>query len=482
MTAEELSRALTCVDGDMIEKAAPQPEKCGRKEQKKQSGLFRRHRFLKLAVPAAAIMAAVVLYLTGFFGQDVPPSVLSVKAHALENAEPYGFGERYEAYLNVTRKGIAKALAGFSADSMAEILGSAEEENLIYSPLNTYMALSILAETAGGSTREEILAALHADSQDEVRERIETLLEGCYVNREISDGSKKNKSAILPAASVWLNAALEDSYREDTLKTLASVYHTSAFSGTMGSEDYNKLLREWTDEQTQGLLKNSIRDLSMPETASWCLMATLYYQAQWGIAFDDSYTDTWHGVNGPENKKFMNDGGCYADYYEGEHFVLGNKRTDNGIMWFFLPEEGLSPAALLRDEEALSLFGSLGDQRGDNDPLGKAELDISMPAFDIESKLELNEMLKALGMTEMFGAAADFSSLGEDLGGVDTVSQTARVIVDEFGVKAAAYCAATGAGMLDPLPRESLVLDRPFLFILTDQNGVMLFSGIVNEP
>ena len=39
----------------------------------------------------------------------------------------------------------------------------------------------------------------------------------------------------------------------------------------------------------------------------------------------------------------------------------------------------------------------------------KTEVDVTLPRFKIHSKLELNEPLKQIGMTDMFNSGADFS-------------------------------------------------------------------------
>lgn len=59
-----------------------------------------------------------------------------------------------------------------------------------------------------------------------------------------------------------------------------------------------------------------------------------------------------------------------------------------------------------------------------------------------------------------------------------------RVTTDEEGVEAAAYTvfslSATSAG---EMPEElDFVLDRPFLFAITGQDGLPLFVGAVNHP
>ena len=58
-----------------------------------------------------------------------------------------------------------------------------------------------------------------------------------------------------------------------------------------------------------------------------------------------------------------------------------------------------------------------------------------------------------------------------------------RVAIDEEGVTAAAYTVmmTAGAGM-PPEDEMDFVVDRPFLFVITNQDNLPLFVGIVNQP
>ena len=56
-------------------------------------------------------------------------------------------------------KELLAAINGFAAATSSKLL-RAEYENSLYSPLSLYLALSMLSESAGGETREQILSLL----------------------------------------------------------------------------------------------------------------------------------------------------------------------------------------------------------------------------------------------------------------------------------------------------------------------------------
>ena len=49
------------------------------------------------------------------------------------------------------------ALLGYSTNTVSKLLGGEEAANVVYSPANLYLALSMLTETVDGETRAQLL-------------------------------------------------------------------------------------------------------------------------------------------------------------------------------------------------------------------------------------------------------------------------------------------------------------------------------------
>jgi serine protease inhibitor len=156
-------------------------------------------------------------------------------------------------------------------------------------------------------------------------------------------------------------------------------------------------------------------------------------------------------------------------------------------MYFILPDEGVSIDELLNDEEALSFICANG--QWDNSK--SLMVHLTVPKFDVSSRLDLKENLKNLGVTDCFiPDISDYTPL-LDQSAMDLekdiylskVEHSARVAMDEKGVTAAAYTvmALCGSGM-PPQDEINFVVDRPFIFVITSDDGLPLFIGIVNQP
>ena len=102
----------------------------------------------------------------------------------------------------------------------------------------------------------------------------------------------------LLANSIWLQDGYE--YNEDTLKKLGEEFFASAFSGEMGSEDYNKQLQSWLNDNTGGLLTEQAGSVQLRPETVLALVSTIYYSAQWS---DQFYERREHGGDLPRARR-----------------------------------------------------------------------------------------------------------------------------------------------------------------------------------
>ena len=377
----------------------------------------------------------------------------------------------------------------FLSASTARFLTGAGAENRVYSPLNVYLALSMLTETTGGNSRQQLLDLLQADSVETLRGRVSALWRDHYRD----DGMTTS----LLANSLWLRDGM--TYSQEVLDTLAADYYASSFSGEMGSEEYNQALRSWLNEQTRGLLEEQAGGLGMDPETVLALASTIYFKAVWSEEFSKDHTerDVFHAPIGDVEADFMRSS-IQGIYYWGEHFAA--MRLDfrqSGSMWLILPDEGYDLDQLLGSGEAMEFL--LADKWGDyNEQTNMMEggwegqkylkINLSMPRFDVSSDLDLIGGLQALGVTDVFDmGVSDFDPLGASTSDplyVSQVKHAARVKVDEEGCEAAAYTVImndAGAAM-PPDDEVDFILDRPFFFAITGDSGLPLFTGVVNQP
>lgn len=344
------------------------------------------------------------------------------------------------------------------------------EENAVWSPVNALMGLAMAAEITDGNSRRQILDALGVDSLETLRADCANIWE--YIYR---DG---NEISVL-ANSLWLDQAL--SYEQETLDALAYHYYADVYKGKMGSSAMNRSVSAWINKNTGGMLKAAADNIRLTENTVLALYSTVYLRGTWSSEFRkaNNTEGIFHGANADSTVTYMNKKKSAMTYYWGENFSAVSLHLKNGAtMYFLLPDEGYTPADLLDSGDYMQLLTGAWENQGEYN------VNLSVPKFDVSTAMDLREGLKTMGITDMFDPVkSDFSAITSDEKVAFTAAnQNIRVMIDEEGVKAAAYFELPAAGSAAP-PEETVdfVLDRPFVFAITKAD-VPLFVGTVTQP
>lgn len=370
-----------------------------------------------------------------------------------------------------TTKLALSGLSRFFTEGSKEFLADSDG-NQLWSPANAYIGLAMLSEITGGNTRQQILDLLGTADLETLRQQVSAVWESVYAD----DG----KEISTLANSLWLENGLQ--YEQDALEALSYHYYASVYRGDLGSDRISRAIGAWLNNNTGGLLKSAADNIQLPLDAVLALYSTLYFQSKWTEEFNSSKNTAgaFHAPSGERDVTYMNKSLAMMNYYWGDTFGAVSLSLKNGSqMWFILPDEGLSPEAVLESGQYMEML--LSDEWKNTKFM---KVNLSVPKFDVSASQNLREGLEALGVTDVFSLAdADFTSITSDIPVfITAANQAVRVQVDEQGVKAAAYIEFPGA--TSPAPPDEIidfVLDRPFLFVITNDD-VPLIAGVVNEP
>lgn len=498
MKSEKIQNAIGMVDSDLVERADKYVKKS------------KRHHIKWIAPLAAALVIVIILGIvfgTGIRdlftgnqntaltteGVTLAPEIefepVSLKPYYLSQAV---YPERVinpnidDSYLDEwyderrERWGFYDAgdnLDEFFIKTIKEFLKNSKGENVVYSPLNVYMALAMIAETTEGTSRQQILDLLGAEDIDSLRTQANSIWQVNYQD----DGVTTSKLA----SSLWLDKGLE--YSEELINILAEYYFASSFCGEMGGDEYNEALKTWINEQTGNLLKTEINDLELSPDTLMALATTVYFKDQWCYSFseDNTYNEKFHSLDGDVDVPFMHQSVTSMSYYWGEKFSATVKDLEGrGDMYFIRPDDGVTVEDLLSDSETMSFI--MCNDKYDYKNSKTTKVNLSIPKFDVSSSMNLKEGLENLGIIECFTSAGDFAVLSDSTENAglyySEISHSARVKIDEEGVEAAAVVCATLAGSAMPEGEVDFVLDKPFIFVIANDAGLPLFVGVVNNP
>jgi serine protease inhibitor len=336
----------------------------------------------------------------------------------------------------------------------------------------------MLAEITDGNSRRQILDALVVPSLEILRGHVEALWEDAYFRHQ------EGYEMCILANSLWLDQGLD--YDRETMDNLSYYHYASVFQTDLQEDSAAGALRTWLNNSTGGLLKDFVQNSGFSPESVLTLASTIYLQATWSEEFNPSRNsqDIFHAPAGDREVTFMNKKLTQMYYHWGESFgavALGLK--NNTRMWFFLPDADKNVDDILREGQYLDTISEAYSTEGENRKYVKVNL--SVPKFDISSGCDAAGLFRKMGITDIFDiTCSDFSAITADTPiAISGINQAARVLVDEQGVKAAAYLEIPGAGAAAP-PDEIIdfILDRPFLFVIATHNGTPLFTGVVNSP
>ena len=352
-----------------------------------------------------------------------------------------------------------------------ELLSDATDHNAVCSPLNIYIALSMLAEVTDGNTRKQILDVLNVKDMDVLNKRIEAIWDANYVD------TPALKSIL--ANSIWLRNDI--GYNEDTLKRLSEEYHASYYSGEMGSESMNQKLQKWTDEHTGELLTEYTKELKLKQESVLALISTVYYKASWDKDFPKEQTNKgiFHGVLGDQSVPMMHND-IITNLYQTEHFqAVGLSLVDSGTMYFFLPKEGYKAQDIAANPEMIKICMEPVSVESNS-----ALVHLTVPKFNDSAKTDLLECLKDIGITDVLSdKQADFTPLTKEIENIylSSAEHAAMVKIDEEGVIDAAYTALMmdSAGIIQD--QVDFIIDRPFVYAVAAPDGSILFTGVIQN-
>ena len=393
----------------------------------------------------------------------------------IENEEPK---ERKDIAL--TRSQIQLVSSGNTlACNMLKIIASQHSESFIFSPISLEYALAMVNNGAAEETENQIrdVIGFGDRSVKEVNEFYKYLTENLL--------NVDNTVAMNIANAQVFNTAIgdESKYNKDYKNALTG-YYNALFEGYDFAKDNKKALsaiNSWASKQTEGMI-NPLLDELDPYSAT-LLMNAIYFKGSWADKFDSSFTrkEDFTKGDGAKTKVDMMNQTSNVSYYFDKNCSAISKTYGNGAfkMTFILPDEGITTAELAKGLDRTALERIIKRK-------GSEEVIIKIPKFETSFTIELNDMLKSLGMVDAFNPTkADFSSMSSHLSlYISRVLQKARIKVEEKGTEAAAVTVIdmklTSA---IPSPGEPLTFyaTRPFLYTISEvSTGAILFMGQYN--
>lgn len=367
------------------------------------------------------------------------------------------------------------AVNAFAYSTASKVLQN-QEKSGCYSPLSLYQTLSILASGASGQTCDELLSLLGQGDLDTLADQAGKLYRVNYADDEVTK--------LKIANSLWLDETMEDgspiAFRQDWVLSAAANYYADVYQAEFSGADTPKALGTWIAENTGGFLQPQPEELGLSDETVMAIVNTLWFKTSWASQFAAEETEAadFTGASGETvSCDFMHRTDDMGQCVETEEYTKSYLSLNQGRMIFVLPGEGVDVGSLLSEEKLWEIF--------ENGEYQSARVRWSVPKFETSVTCDLKESLEALGISSAFSPDdADFSAMSDAPLYLGRIQQGTHISVNEDGVEAAAY---TSAGMeagvaFEEAPLVEMNLNRPFIYLITANDGSTLFMGVVRSP
>ena len=346
-----------------------------------------------------------------------------------------------------------------------------EEGNLFFSPYSISTALAMTYAGARGRTQEQMEKALCYPTSAEVLQRLgqtgEPLTPEQFAEafgriiQDLNSRGNGGKYELRVANALWGQKGFE--FLPDFAGLVEKRYggKLQELDFVAAAEKARQTINAWVEKQTNDKIKDLIGKGVLNSATRLVLTNAIYFKGNWASQFKEDQTR--------EEPFTLLDGGKVQIPMMNQKTDFGYAETDSmQVLEMPYVGEELSMVILLpkKTDGIRQLEADLSIENLDQ-WLGKAykrEVIVAIPKFKMTSKFSMERVLRAMGMTDAFSEAADFSGMTgrRDLF-ISAVIHQAYVDVNEEGTEAAAATGVVDKSDLDhagpnaDLPRRSPV-------------------------
>ncbi|XP_013000290.1 serine proteinase inhibitor A3K isoform X1 [Cavia porcellus] len=366
---------------------------------------------------------------------------------------------------------VPRSLAHFAHSMHRVLTQQSNTSNIFFSPVSIATALAMVSLGAKGDTHTQILRGLEFNlteiAEADIHDGFQNLLH--TLNRPHSEHQLTTGNGLF----LDQNLKLKEKFSGD-VKTL---YHAEAFPTNFSNpKEAEKQINAYVEKGTQGKIVDLVKDLGADTVLA--LVNYIFFRGKWEKPFDVKHTtqEDFHvDANTTVKVPMMKQQGMHKAFHCStiQSWVLLLDYEGNVTALFLLPDEGkmqhleetLTPELVfkfLRKTETMPAY-------------------VSLPKLSISGTYDLKEVLRDLGITNVFSGAADLSGITEDMPlKISKGLHKALLTIDEEGTEAAAATVLEATRTARP-PRLSF--NKPFFFLIIDHStDTPLFVGKVMDP
>ncbi|XP_075806541.1 neuroserpin [Microtus pennsylvanicus] len=372
-------------------------------------------------------------------------------------------------------------MAEWSVNMYNHLRATGEDENILFSPLSIALAMGVMELGAQGSTLKEIRHAMGYD-------RLKNGEEFSFL-KDFSDmvSAEESQYVMKIANSLFVQNGfhINDEFLQMMKKYFNAEVNHVDFSQNVAVANY---INKWVENYTNSLLKDLVSPRDFDAVTHLALINAVYFKGNWKSQFRPENTRTFSFTKDDESEVQIPMMYQQGEFYYGE-FSDGSNEAGGIYQVLEIPYEGEEISMMLvlsRQEVPLAtleplLKAQLIEEWANS--VKKQKVEVYLPRFTVEQGIDLKDIFKALGVTEIFIKDANLTSMSDrkELF-LSKVVHKSFIEVNEEGSEAAAASGMIAISRMAVLYPQ-VIVDHPFLFLIRNRKaGTILFMGRVMHP
>ncbi|NWU97156.1 A1AT2 antiproteinase, partial [Upupa epops] len=360
--------------------------------------------------------------------------------------------------------------ADFAFQFFKEVALEAPNKNIFFSPVSISTAFAMLALGARSTTQTQILEGLTFNlteiQENEIHEGFHNLMH-MLVHPESGVQLNMGNAIFLTEKLKPLKKFLDDA---------KALYQLEAFTTDFNNPtEAEKQINDYTEKKTHGKITNLVKNMD-PQTVM-LLTSFVFFKGTWEKPFNpDDTVEREFFVDAETTVKvpMMAQMGSFDLYFDEKLSCTVVRLHYNGSATAFLV---LPAKGKMKQLEQTLVKETIQEW---SDHLFQSQMSLYFPKFSISGSYEITNILKKMGIVDVFTDQADLSGItGTPELKVSKVFHKAALDVDERGTEAAA---ATAVEIMEMFLPPTIEFNQPFLMLIFDRdtNSTLFIGKIVN--
>lgn len=374
-----------------------------------------------------------------------------------------------------------EGIAELSVNMYNHLRATAEDENILFSPLSIALAVGMMELGAQGSTLREIRHSMGYEGLTNGEEFSFLKDFSDMATAEESQYMMKIANSLFVQNGFYIN----DEFLQMLKKYFNAEVNHVDFSQNIAVANH---INRWVENNTNNLLKDVVSPRDFDAGTHLALINAVYFKGNWKSQFRPENTRTFSFTKDDETEVQIPMMYQQGEFYYGE-FSDGSNEAGGIYQVLEIPYEGDEISMMLvlsRQEVPLATLeplvkAQLIDEWASS--VKKQKVEVYLPRFTVEQGVDMKDILKALGINEVFIKNANLTSLSDNKElFLSKAIHKSFIEVNEEGSEAAAASGMIAISRMAVLYPQ-VIVDHPFFFLIRNRRaGTILFMGRVMHP